>query len=134
MKKRKNIQPLLERRQLAAQKAPELSEILRGTLRDRYVRCGKPGCHCRTGRGHGPVHYLSVSLGVGQTRQITIAADDYEIAREYVDNYRDLWKLLEIISTVNRELLRQRQLPKPRKQRSQGRRQHQKGGDKRQRK
>ena len=136
MKKKRDMRRLLERRQRAAQKAPELTEVLRGTLRERYVRCGKPGCHCRKGQGHGPVRYLSVSLGVGQTRQITIAADDYVLAWQYVDNYQRLWRLLETISTINRELLRQRQLPRPPRQRSMGRRwtRRKKGGEKKKRK
>ena len=101
---------MLKQRQSAAEQAPPLAEVIRGTLRARYVRCGKAGCHCRKGRGHGPVRYLSVSLGVGESRQITIAAEDFELASQYVDNYERLWKLLEEISTVNRELLQQRLL------------------------
>ena len=107
---RSRARRLLKQRQRAAERAPPLSETVRGTLRERYVRCGKPGCHCRKGRGHGPVRYLSVSLGAGQSHQITISAEDYELARQYVENYERLWGLLEQISTVNRELLQQRLL------------------------
>jgi hypothetical protein len=101
---------LLRERQRAAEQAPPLAEVVRGTLRERYVRCGKAGCHCRKGRGHGPVRYLSVSLGAGESRQITVSAEDFELAQRYVDNYERLWKLLEQISTINRELLQQRLL------------------------
>lgn len=101
---------LLEQRRLAAADAPDLTEVLRGTLRRRYVRCGKPGCRCRKGRGHGPVLYLSVTVAVGQTRQITVAAEDYDMARRYVENYERAWRLLEKISTINRELLQKRLL------------------------
>ena len=34
--------------------APELC----GFIRTRYVRCGKPGCKCSTGEGHGPYYHL----------------------------------------------------------------------------
>lgn len=27
------------------------------TYRREYVKCGKPGCQCATGRGHGPYWY-----------------------------------------------------------------------------
>jgi len=30
---------------------------LRGWTEVRYVRCGKPGCHCCSGPGHGPYVY-----------------------------------------------------------------------------
>ena len=103
---------LLDRRLDASLQAPDLAEVLRGTLRRRYVRCGKPGCHCREGRGHGPFLYLSVTLGVGRTQQITIAPEDYATARQYVRNYNRLWQVLERISAINREMLRQRLLPR----------------------
>lgn len=102
---------LLLRRATAASAAPQLPEVLRGTLLRRYVRCGKPGCRCRTGRGHGPFLYLTVTLGRGRTRQITIVGHDFPTAKRYVDNYHRLWRLLEKISSINRELLQKRQLP-----------------------
>ncbi len=104
-------QHLLERRRRAAEQFPPVEQLLRGTLGQRWVRCGKPGCHCRRGRGHGPVRYLTVSLGVGRTRQVTVAAEDFETARRHVRNYQRLWKLLELISAINRELLQRRSLP-----------------------
>ncbi len=106
------IRRLLERRRRIAEQFPDLEKLLRGTLRQRYVRCGKPGCHCREGQGHGPVRYLSVSLGVGRTQQITIAREDFETARQCVKNYERLWKLLERISAINRELLKRRGMPR----------------------
>ena len=106
---------LLERRTRAVAMAPELGEILRGTLGRRYIRCGKAGCWCRTERGHGPVLYLSVSLGVGRTHQVTIAPEAYAIAQRYVQNYARLRRSLETISTVNRTLLQLRLLSAPSK-------------------
>ena len=104
---------LVERRAGAVAKAPPLAEILRGTLRRRYVRCGKSGCWCARARGHDPVLYLSVSLGVGRTHQITNAREGYAVAQRYVSNYERLWRLLEEISTINRTLPQQRLLPVP---------------------
>jgi len=34
---------------------------IHGKLIERYKRCGKPGCKCADGPGHGPKYYLSVS-------------------------------------------------------------------------
>ena len=110
--KRKGSIPraLVERRGRAAAKAPNLAEVLRGTLRRRYIRCGKPTCHCQEGRGHGPFLYLCVSLGVGKVEQITIPPDEAGIARRFVRNYQRLHRVLEAISSINRQLLRQRAL------------------------
>ena len=104
-------QELLRRRAQAVRQARQLMLVLRATLRRRYVRCGKPGCHCHEGRGHGPFIYLSTSFGVGQTRQITVAPEARETARLYVQNYHHLWRLLERISAINWQLLQERLLP-----------------------
>jgi len=114
MKKRKvNKGRLLKERSKAAGKAPPLDEVLRGTLRRRYLRCGKAGCHCRKGRGHGPFLYLNVTLGVGRTRQITIAPRDWALALRYAHNYRRMQEALEAISTLNRKLFEDRMLSAP---------------------
>ena len=52
---------LRRRRQALLRKLPPLKAILRGSLIERYKRCGKPGCKCADGPGHGPKYYLSVS-------------------------------------------------------------------------
>jgi len=107
-----NAAKLLARRKTAAERVPSLAEVLRGTLRERYVRCGKPGCHCEKGRGHGPFVYLSVALGVGRTAQITIAAEDQATARRLVTNYARVQKAIEAVSEINRQLLQERALPR----------------------
>lgn len=104
---------LLRRRDAAVQEATKLLVVLRATLRRRYVRCGKSGCHCREGQGHGPFIYLSTSRGVGQTRQITVEPQAYDLARLYVHNYQRLWRLMEKISAINWQLLQERLLPEP---------------------
>lgn len=104
----------LQRRKRILAGLPDLTEILRGSVRKRFVRCGKAGCHCERGRGHGPVYYLSTSQADGQTRQITIAADAYALAKRYVENYERVRRVLDQVCSVNRELLRQRLPMEPR--------------------
>src|SRR3990172_3249597 len=113
MSRERPFHRLVARRARAGGTAPHLAEILRGTLGRRYVRCGKAGFRCQRGRGHGPVLYLSVSLGVGRTHQVTIAREAFAGAQRYVQNYARLRRVLEAISTVNRTLLQQRRLPAP---------------------
>ena len=112
MVKRKpgHLLALVERRKRTAAGVPNLAEVLRGTLRERYVRCGKARCHCRKGRGHGPFLYLSVTLGPGRTEQLTIAPDDAPVARKFLRNFRQLMEIVDRVSAANRQLLRQRLL------------------------
>jgi hypothetical protein len=104
---------LLQRRAFLTSKVPALAEVLRGTLQRRYIRCGKPGCHCNKGQGHGPFFYLSVTLGVGRVEQITVALEDIPIAQRFIGNYKKILKLIDKVSKINRKLLRQRMLQEP---------------------
>ena len=99
---------LMERRELVAADLPSFSEIVRGSLVTRYRRCGKPTCHCATTEGHGPAHYLVVTLKPGKTEQILLSEEMLPVARQFLDNYNRWWMALEKVSEVNRRLLRLR--------------------------
>lgn len=109
MSKRSGQAPrLVERRKVLAAGLPPFDQIVRGSLVTRYRRCGKVSCHCRTTDGHGPAHYLVVTLKPGKTEQILLSEDMLPVARRYLDNYNRWWAALEKVSAVNRRLLRMR--------------------------
>jgi hypothetical protein len=93
------------RRGLVAQ-MPPLDEVLRGSLVERYLRCGKPNCKCSRGRRHGPLWYLTVTLGPGHTTGGTVSAHQLEPVRRGIERYHQVKQRLEQISEINRELLR----------------------------
>ena len=99
---------LLERREVLAAGLPPFAEIVRGSLVTRYRRCGKATCHCVTTEGHGPAHYLVVTLKAGETEQILLSEEMLPVARQFLDNYHRWWAALEKVSAVNRRLLRLR--------------------------
>jgi hypothetical protein len=99
---------LLERRAVLASGLPAFAEIVRGSLVTRYRRCGKPTCHCATTEGHGPAHYLVVTLKPGKTEQILLSEEMLPVARQFLENYTRWWAALEKVSAVNRRLLRLR--------------------------
>jgi hypothetical protein len=74
----------------------------------RYRQCGKPTCHCVKGGGHGPAHYLVVTLQPGKTEQILLSEEMLPVARRFLDNYKRWRAALEKVSAVNRRLLRLR--------------------------
>ena len=63
------------RRQGLAQQLPPVTETLRGSLVERYVTCGNPACKCVRGERHGPVWYLTVTLGQGRTTGGIVPSD-----------------------------------------------------------
>ncbi len=100
---------LLRRRQALVQQVARLEPlILRGSLIERYKRCGHPGCQCQQGPGHGPKYYLSVSQA-GARPQMDYVPEDYrQQVSEYVQNFQKVRQMLEQICNLNRELLRRR--------------------------
>ena len=97
---------LRRRRQGLAEQLPPATDILRGSLVERYVTCGNPACKCAKGERHGPMWYLTVTLGRGRTTGGIIPSEKVDEVRGWIENYRRLKEHLEKISEINRELLR----------------------------
>lgn len=96
---------LKHRRRRLVQQVPDLERLLRGSLVERYKKCGKPGCHCLHGKGHGPASYLSVTLGPGKTRSYYVTVEQRRRIERHLGNYRKLREVVEQIIAINRELL-----------------------------
>lgn len=100
------------RRRKLAQQAPDLAQLVRGSLFERTRRCGQPTCHCADGPGHTTT-YLGVTLAGGKSVQITVPDEWLPIVKTWTENYARLAQITEEISAVNRELLRERLLGEP---------------------
>jgi uncharacterized protein DUF6788 len=100
---------LRKRRQALLRQLPPLAAILRGSLIVRYKPCGKPGCKCAQGPGHGPKYYLSVSYPRVRPQIDYVPQAYYPQTREFLANYQRTRKILEEICEINRELLRRRE-------------------------
>lgn len=106
---RKSAAELRRHRQTLLRQLPPLHAVLRGSLIERYKRCGKPGCSCVDGPGHGPKYYLSVSFP-GERPQMEYVPQELEPqTREYLNNLQQTREILEQVCEINRELLRRRE-------------------------
>jgi hypothetical protein len=81
-----------------------LGNLMRGSLVQTRVKCGRKGCICESGEKHIKVH-LSVNLRgrthgcyVGQAREAAVSA----LLREY----QHAWRIIGDLTEVNLELLR----------------------------
>ena len=110
MKKNEPAATLRRRRQALERQLPPLQAILRGSLIERYKRCGKPGCKCADGPGHGPKYYLSVSCPGLRPQMDYVPQESHAQIGEFVANYHRDREILEAISEINRELLRRREV------------------------
>jgi len=106
----RNSTPALVRRRkaLVRQVAKLQPRVLRGSLIERYKRCGHPGCSCQLGPGHGPKYYLSVSQAGGRPEMDYVPQEYSPQVSAYLQNFQKVRQILEQICNLNRELLRRR--------------------------
>jgi hypothetical protein len=107
---RQSSSALRRRRQALLRQLPPLDAILRGSLIERYKRCGKPGCKCADGPGHGPKYYLSVSFPGERPQMDYVPQEDLAATRTLVENFHQVRTVLEEVCAINRELLRRREV------------------------
>jgi hypothetical protein len=93
-----NVSPTRRHRDRAAAIAAELSAVglaLPGTLIERHVRCGKPGCRCHADPPvlHGPYWQWTRKTG-GKTVTRLVPGDQLEDYRQWLDNHRRLRALV----------------------------------------
>lgn len=82
-------------------------EFVRGTLVDRFRRCGRANCHCASGEGHHGL-YLYWSEG-GRQRGMYVPKRWEKRVREWVSNYHKIKGLLEEGSQRSLARLRDRE-------------------------
>ena len=101
---------LKRRRTQLLRKLPALDHVLRGSLIERYKRCGKPNCKCANGPGHGPKYYLSVSRpGTRSPQMDYVRQSDVAEVTEHLATYTLVREVLEEVCEINQELLRRRE-------------------------
>ena len=98
-----------QRKQLLHQ-LPPLDRLLRGSLIKRYKPCGKAGCKCARGPGHGPKYYLSVSYSGKHPEMDYVPQDSQRQVTEALAHYHRFREIVEEICQINRELLRRREV------------------------
>jgi len=81
--------------------------LMRGTLLVRRRKCGKPNCHCAEGDGHESL-FVVISEN-GRTRQLFVPKDWEPLVRQWVENHRQARQLMEEISRIYWDKVRQRQ-------------------------
>jgi hypothetical protein len=82
-------------------------DALHASFLERFLKCGRPNCHCRSGDPHGPFFYLSRCLPQRQMRTLLLKEPSQILqARQGVAAYQRLLESLDQLSWINWELLR----------------------------
>src|SRR5260221_13338325 len=74
---------LLARRRALAARLGDVERVLAGSLAEQTRRCGKPGCRCAAGEGHGPYAYFT-PRAAGRRRARYVPAALVEAVRGYL--------------------------------------------------
>jgi hypothetical protein len=74
-------------------------ELLKGSLTVRRQKCGKPNCKCASSDYRHICLYLTRRKD-GKIEQLFIPKEKEELVRQWVNNYQDVQKLLEKISSI----------------------------------
>jgi hypothetical protein len=100
---------LLARRRVLAARLGSVEEVLAGSLVEQRRRCGKAGCRCADGEGHGPYSYF-VPRVAGRGRSKYVPSGLVEVVRRYLQRGNEVEAALAEISAINAELLTRREL------------------------
>lgn len=90
------LEPLRSRRQALLEQLTEVGFVIRGSILERFSRCGSPGCACHADppRLHGPYWQWTAKIkGKTVTRNLT----QQQVARyrEWVDNAQRLDQIVQ---------------------------------------
>lgn len=95
-----NLSPATRTLQTAiAQCKAEIGEIdivLRGTLTERYMPCGRKGCRCqaRLAKLHGPYFQWTTKVD-GKTKTVRLRHDEVPFNQEWIANGRNLDQIIK---------------------------------------
>jgi hypothetical protein len=84
-------------------------KVLRGSIIESYKKCGKPGCKCEQGEGHGPKYSMTVNFPKRRPENDYIRLEQITLVKEYVTNYHQLKDLIEQICIINRTIVKRRE-------------------------
>jgi len=82
--------------------------LLHASLLERFLTCGKAGCHCHAGGPkHGPFFYLNRCFPKGQLQSLLLKSpEQIAQARHSLAAYAHAQEVLDELSQINYELLR----------------------------
>ena len=90
---------------LLARRLGRRGALMRGSLAQLYVRCGRKDCRCAQGQKHGPYLYVSVFQG-RRTKSVYVPRHLEMEVRQWVQNAQAVQKDLLEITRLNAERLR----------------------------
>jgi len=102
-----NVKKLVNERSQLLEELKSLTQILHGSWVERYSVCSRKNCKCHKGERHGPRHYLVINEN-GRQRQKYIPNSLVESAQKGVQQYQRSTEIVDRITSINLELIKER--------------------------
>ncbi len=83
-----------------------LGHIIKGSVVELRMCCGKPNCRCKRGQKH-ITPYLSTHIS-GKSRHIYLSPTRKKDAAAWVENYHKAHEIINELSKLNAEILKRR--------------------------
>lgn len=99
----------MARRRRLASRLGDVEQVLAGSLVEQTRRCGKAGCRCAEGDGHGPYAYFAPRTA-GRGRMRYVPSGLVTAVRARLARGEQVEAVLVEISAINAELLARREL------------------------
>jgi len=106
------LRALRRRRGKLLEELAGLVSMIGGSFFQRFSTCSRPTCGCHTGKRHGPRGYVSVTRDAVQ-RQHYVPKGQVEAVRKGIRQYRRLLTIVERITAINLQLVREGALDEP---------------------
>ena len=99
------VRKLREQRRKLLEEMATLSQMVRGSLFERFSTCARPHCACHQGTRHGPRVYVAVTEEKRQ-RQHFIRKGQVAAVKQGIQQYQRLRELTRRITRLNLQLMR----------------------------
>jgi hypothetical protein len=98
------LQSLKSQRASLWKKLAAIGPIVRGSIVQYSRRCGKPNCHCASGKRHVST-FLVLRIG-NKNKNIYLQKNIQKLAKDWSDNYKKFSELTEQLSNTNIQILK----------------------------
>ena len=89
-----------------------LGFVLQGTLRKRWMKCGKPACRCREHpqARHGPYWQWSWKES-GKSVSTYLTSEQADLCKKWIDNHRHMERIIKKLRKISLQAARLHKMP-----------------------
>jgi len=101
-----SLDQLLKQRDELKHELIEIGDMRPGSLTERYLKCGKPGCHCNEpgAQGHGPYWHLTFDQNGKTVTKSIPAGSALEDTKKQISEFKHFREICRHLVDVNQKI------------------------------